>query len=162
MNFFICSLLLLFLRQIFTISSADGIPARLQILFELAIILVIVPVYQYLSARLICGGMNKIEQRSLTKEATFCGVDMFGTRAMIFEHALLAVKHVVVAIALFLLLPGYKLVAESLLNIVDLVRSIRMWFPKKQRKPPDKNKSKTQQINLIVTLILLWMSNCGK
>ena len=86
---------------------------------------------------------------------------MFGTRAMIFEHALLAVKHVVVAIALFLLLPG-KLVAETRLNIFDLVQSIGVWFLKKQRKPPDKNKSKTQQIILIVALILLWPSICGK
>ena len=33
MNFYICSLLLMFLRQIFTISSADGISARSQ-MFE--------------------------------------------------------------------------------------------------------------------------------
>ena len=131
MNFLICSLLLLFLRRIFTISSANGIPARLQMLFELAIILVIVLVYQTHSARLICEGMNLIDR----------GVDMFGTRAMIFELALLAVKYFLVAIALFLLLPG-KLVAKTLLNIVDLVQSIGVWFLKKQRKPPDKNKSK--------------------
>jgi len=37
-----------------------------------------------------------------------------------------------------------------------------MWFPKKQRKPPDKNKSKTQQIKPIIALILLWPSICGK
>ena len=162
MNFLICSLLLLFLRRIFTISSANGIPARLQMLFELAIILVIVLVCQSLSARLICEGMNLIDRRSLMREATSRGVDMFGTRAMIFELALLAVKYFLVAIALFLVLPGCKLVAETLLNIVDLVQSIGVWFPKKKRKPPDKNKSQTQQINLIVALILLWLSNYGK
>ena len=113
------------------IPSADGISAGLQMLFELAIIIVIVPVYRSLSARLIYEGMNLIDRRSLMREATFCGVDMFGTRAMMFELALLAVKHFLVAIALFLLLPGYKLVAETLLNIVDLVQSIGVWFPKK-------------------------------
>ena len=87
---------------------------------------------------------------------------MFGTRAMMFELALLAVKYFLVAIALFLLLLGCKLVVETLLNVVDLVQSIGVWFPKKKRKPPDKNKSQTQQINLIVALILLWLSNYGK
>ena len=96
MNFYICSLPLLFLRQIFAISSSNGIPARLQMLFELAIILVIVLVCQSLSARLICEGMNLIDRRSLMREATFRGVDMFGTRAMIFELALLAVKYFIV------------------------------------------------------------------
>ena len=105
--------------------------------------------------------MNLIDRRSLMREVTFRGVDTFGTRAMIIELALLAVKYFLVAIALFLLLPG-KLVAETLLNIVDLVQSIGVWFLKKQRKPPDKNKSKTQQIILIVALILLWPSICGK
>ena len=135
MNFYICSLLLLFLWQIFTISSADGISARSQMLFELAIILVIVPVYRSLSARLIYEGMNLIDRRSLMREATFRGVNMFGARTMIFELALLAMKYFLVTIALFFLLPGYNLAAETLLNIVDLVQSIGVWFPKKRRKP---------------------------
>ena len=98
MNFFICSLLLLFLRQIFTISSADGISARSQMLFELAIILVIVPVYQHLSARLIYEGMNENGRRCEMKTMTLLGADMFWTISTIFELALLAVKNVIAAL----------------------------------------------------------------
>ena len=121
MNFFICSLLLLFLRQIFTISSADKISARSQMLFELAIILVIVSVYQHLSARLIYEGMNENGRRCEMKTMTLLGADMFGTIATIFELALLAVKNVIAATLMSFLLPEHELVVETLWSIVNLV-----------------------------------------
>ena len=40
-----------------------------------------------------------IDRRCVMKEATFRGVDMFGTRAMIIELALLAIKYFIVAIS---------------------------------------------------------------
>ena len=120
----------------------------------------IIAVYRSLSARLICEGTD--DRRSVMNLIIILGADVFWTLAMILELALHAVKNVTVAISLFLLLLEYKLIVESFLRIVDIVRSIGIWFPKKQRKPPDKNKSNTQQINLVVTLILLWSLDYGK
>ena len=159
MNFYICSLLLLFLRQIFTISSTDGISASLRMLCKTAIAQVIVSVCQSLSVRLICEGTD--DQRSVMNLAIFLGVDMFGTLAMTFELALLAVKYVSLAIAVFLLLLENKLIVESFWELVDIVRSIGIWHPKKSRKPPGKNKIGPNPFKLAVTSFLLLSFNDG-
>ena len=75
----------------------------------------------------------------MTFETIFLGADMFGTRAMLLLFALFAIKAFGLALTLFLSVLESQLIVMSIWSSVSLVLTVRIWFWKRKRKPPDKS-----------------------
>ena len=69
-----------------------------------------------------------------------CGAHL-GTRDMLFLCALFAMKAFGLALTLFLSVLKSQLVVALSWNSASLVLSIRIWFRKRRRKPPDGDKT---------------------
>ena len=75
----------------------------------------------------------------MTFETIFLGADMFEMPAMLLLFALFAIKAFGLALTLFLSVLESQLIVMSIWSSVSLVLTVRIWFWKRRRKPPDKS-----------------------
>ena len=80
----------------------------------------------------------------MTDKAIYFGADMFGTCTMLFQFALFAIEAFGFALTLFLSAIESQLVVASFWILPPLVQPVRIWFPKRRRKPPDPTKLNKQ------------------
>ena len=77
----------------------------------------------------------------MTSDAVFLGADVFGTRAMLLQFALLAMRVFGLALTLFLSVLESRLIVVFYWSSSSLLLLVRIWFRKRKRKPPDSNKT---------------------
>ena len=77
----------------------------------------------------------------MTSDAVFLGADVFGTRAMLLQFALLAMRVFGLALTLFLSVLESRLIVVFHWSSSSLLLLVRIWFRKRKRKPPDSNKT---------------------
>jgi hypothetical protein len=90
--------------------------------------------------------------------ATFFGMEFGGIVIENFENTLLTLVSIfasIIATFLSLFIRTFKLVVASLLDCIGLVWSVRIWFGKPRRKPPDKSRVPLSRFPTF-SLIVVW------